>query len=264
MELRQSAWDAFCISDPTAKVSAIDAIWLAMPEIAVNGKSIFPERPPGRPEQPMLVLPKEVPRRSPFTPEGHLALMHSIAHIEFNAMHLALDAVWRFADLPESYYLDWVKVAHEEAGHFKLLAAHLETIGAKYGELPAHNGLWTLCEATKDDLCARMALVPCILEARGLDATPRIQEKLSHVHTPQAKAAIGILQVILDEEIGHVAIGNHWYRWLCARNGHNPQDYAKSIAKKFRAPKPKPPFNLGARQRAGFTDQEILELLQAT
>jgi uncharacterized ferritin-like protein (DUF455 family) len=189
--------------------------------------------------------------------------MHSIAHIEFNAINLALDAVWRFANMPPQYYRDWLRVAQEEAKHFSLLRDHLATLGYDYGDFLAHDGLWTLCAATQDDVTARMALVPRTLEARGLDATPIIQTKLRKVATLQARAAVEILALILEEEVGHVAIGNHWYHWLCKQHGLDPNTFYTQVSVAHSAPKLKPPFNLAARRLAGFTENEIQALPSA-
>ena len=263
MELRDRALGAFCLAKPHDKVVAVQALWLASAGLACDCDRIFAAPPsPGRPPQPLLVAPALVPRRSPFTPLGHAALMHSIAHIEFNAINLALDAVWRFADMPEAYYRDWLRVAAEEAKHFALLQAHLQSLGHTYGDFTAHDGLWTMCEATQDDVLARMALVPRTLEARGLDATPLIQAKLRKVATPAALAAVDILDTILAEEVGHVAIGNHWFQWLCQRDGVDGAAFCPEAALRYRAPSLKPPFNLVARRAAGFTAAEIAALQQ--
>ncbi len=212
---------------------------------------------PGRPERPALLRHTEVARRSPATPEGRAVLMHAIAHIEFNAINLALDAVWRFADMPDAFYLDWLRVAGEEASHFRMLQAHLRSTGHDYGDFPAHQGLWTMCEKTAHDIVARMALVPRTLEARGLDATPQIQRKLRQVGTPDALAAVAILDVILREEIGHVAIGNHWYRYTCEQAGRDPVGHYAELVRRYEAPRLKPPFNAAARRAAGFSDAEM-------
>lgn len=258
MELRHCALQAFELTDPREKSAAVQALWEASDALPCDCDRIFSTPPqPGRPAHPQLVEPGLVPRRSPFTPAGHAALMHSISHIEFNAINLALDAVWRFAAMPEAYYRDWLRVAAEEAKHFGLLQAHLETVGHAYGDFVAHDGLWTMCEATKDDVLARMALVPRTLEARGLDATPLIQAKLRKVGTPAALAAVAILDTILSEEIGHVAIGNHWFHWLCARDGVDALTFYPDAARRYRAPSLKPPFNLTARREAGFTSEEL-------
>ena len=217
---------------------------------------------PGRPERPVLISPAQVPQRSVHSVEGRAALIHAICHIEFNAINLALDAVWRFAGMPEDFYRDWLRVAVEEAYHFSLLHTHLQTLGHRYGDFPAHDGLWAMCEKTQDDITARMALVPRTLEARGLDATPQIQAKLRQVGTPDALAAVEILDVILRDEVGHVAIGNHWYRWLCERAGLDPEAHYGVLVRQYEAPRLKPPFNEAARRRAGFTDNELRWLQQ--
>lgn len=202
-------------------------------------------------------------RRSPATLEGRAVLIHAIAHIEFNAINLALDAIWRFDDMPGQYYHDWLQVAAEEAKHFRLLRDHLrQHHGQDYGDHPAHQGLWTMCEKTAGDIVARMALVPRTLEARGLDATPQIQNKLRNTHAPDALAACDILDIILREEVGHVAIGNHWYRWLCEKNGLDPESWYLELTKRYEAPRLRPPFNEKARRAAGFTATEIAWLQQ--
>lgn len=217
---------------------------------------------PGHPARPELRHHTEVARRSPATLEGRIILMHAIAHIEFNAINLALDAIWRFDDMPRQYYLDWLRVAGEEGKHFLLICDWLKQQCHDYDDFPAHQGLWTMCEKTAGDITARMALVPRTMEARGLDATPQIQAKLRQVGTPDALAAVAVLDVILEEEVGHVAIGNHWYRFLCERYGLDPQPYYTVLAHKYEAPRPRPPFNTEARQAAGFTDEEIAWLEQ--
>jgi len=209
---------------------------------------------PGRPAHPCLVPATTVKRRSPFTPGGRAALLHAVAHIEFNAINLALDAAWRFAGLPEAYYRDWIKVAGEEAKHFCLLREHLATLGHDYGDFDAHDGLWQMTAATKDDVLARMALVPRTLEARGLDATPPMQDRLRRAGDLRA---VEILDVILHDEIGHVAIGNRWYRWLCRRDGLNAETVYPQLAERYAAPRLRPPFNLAARRAAGFSQAEL-------
>lgn len=261
MELRQRALDAFNLTDPWQKAEAAWALWQSIDDGDLDCERVL-QAPahPGRPPAPALVDPQNVPRRSPFSPEGHCALVHSIAHIEFNAINLALDAAWRFAGMPQQYYRDWLKVAAEEAKHFNLLTAHLQTQGCRYGDFVAHDGLWTVCESTRHDVIARMALVPRTLEARGLDATPMIQVKLRKVATPRALEAVQILDIILAEEVGHVAIGNHWYHWLCQRDGLDPVALYARLALQHRAPRLKPPFNLEARRRAGFSEVELQNL----
>ncbi len=263
MELRQRALEAFCQPDPNLKAAATMALeYEDTPWVDCQAQLILNPDQPGRPEKPLLVHPQQVPRRSPFTAEGHCALMHSIAHIEFNAINLALDAVWRFTDMPSDYYLDWLRVAREEARHFTMLRDHLQAQGHAYGDFVAHDGLWTMCESTRHDVTARMALVPRTLEARGLDATPIIQAKLRKVGTPRALAAVEILDTILAEEVGHVAIGNRWYHWLCQRENLAPPTFYAETAARHNAPRLKPPFNLQARKLAGFSDIELHLLSQ--
>jgi uncharacterized ferritin-like protein (DUF455 family) len=257
VELRHRALDLLCMSDPAAKAAGARALLDA--QHTVDTAVILAEPPhlPGRPARPRLVSPHRVPRRSPHTREGRAALLHAVAHIEFNAMNLALDAIWRFPGLPHDYYRDWQRVAAEEALHFTLLTEHLGTLGHAYGDFDAHNGLWDMVEKTRDDVVARMALVPRTLEARGLDATPPMQAKLAGAGDARA---VEILGVILRDEIGHVAVGNHWYRWLCARDGLDPIALYAVLAAHHDAPKAKPPFNFEARERAGFDAAELRAL----
>jgi uncharacterized ferritin-like protein (DUF455 family) len=219
------------------------------------------EQLPGQPEKPALMQHLDVPQRSIFTPLGLAGLVHSVCHIEFNAINLALDAAWRFPGLPTEYYAQWLSVAAEEAQHFSLLRKQLQSMGHDYGNFPAHTGLWAMVERTKSDITARMALVPRTLEARGLDATPPMQAKLRKVGTPDALKIIGILDIILRDEVGHVAIGNRWYRWLCARDGLDPVAHFRLLCEQHAAPRIRAPINQEARRLAGFTDDEITELL---
>ena len=258
MELRHKALQALCASDAEQKVAlALDLQARAATLSIANNDWLAPDDLPGHPARPELLAHHAVKRRSPATPLGRAVLLHAIAHIEFNAINLALDAVWRFAGMPRAYYLDWLRVAAEEAQHFSMLRAHLQTLGHDYGDFPAHQGLWTMCEKTAHDITARMALVPRTLEARGLDATPLIQAKLRQTRAPDALAAADILDIILREEVGHVAIGNHWYRWLCERDGLEPEAHYAVLAERYDAPRPKPPLNHEARLRAGFTEAEL-------
>ncbi|MGE4243419.1 ferritin-like domain-containing protein [Ramlibacter sp.] len=258
MELRRQALDALCTANPARKVAMTRE--LAASADAMPLSSTAPPAPagvPGRPERPQLIHASKVPKRSPAKPEGLAALLHAIAHIEFNAINLALDAAWRFEGLPRDFHLDWIRVAGEEAYHFTLLREHLASLGYAYGDFDAHDGLWAMCEKTKDDVVARMALVPRTLEARGLDATPQIQQKLRQVGTPAAMRAVEILDVILRDEVGHVAVGNRWYRFLCEREGLDPIAHYDRVALRYAAPKLYPPFNVDARRRAGFSEEEM-------
>ncbi|WP_119155742.1 ferritin-like domain-containing protein [Caldimonas tepidiphila] len=261
MKPRHRALEILLLADPMEKAGAARALFEALrpgsgfdADAAIDEPAVLP----GRPARPPLVPPSDVPRRSPFTREGRAALLHAIAHIEFNAINLALDAAWRFAGMPDEFYRDWLQVAAEEALHFTLLCEHLRTLGADYGDFPAHDGLWLMTERTKGDIVARMALVPRTLEARGLDATPLIQAKLAKAGDPRA---VEILDVILRDEIGHVAIGNRWYRWLCEREGFEPVAHYRVLVERHQAPRLKPPFNSAARRAAGFSEAELDWLL---
>ena len=216
-----------------------------------------PDGIPGRPARPELVAHTEVKQRSVKSPEGLAALMHALAHIEFNAINLAADLTWRFAGMPDAFYLDWAKVAREEAYHFGLLSDRLVELGFAYGDFPAHNALWTMAEKTRHDLLARIALVPRTLEARGLDASPAIRNKLVSVGD---RRGAEILDIILRDEIGHVAIGNHWYGVLCAQRGLEPIATYAELAERHGAPRLRGPFNLEARRAAGFSEEELLRL----
>jgi uncharacterized ferritin-like protein (DUF455 family) len=258
---RLDALAALRLSDPEQKLAATHAAAARMRAHRAPATPVRTESDeagvPGRPERPLRVAATEVEKRSPFTPEGRAALIHSICHIEFNAINLALDAAWRFDGMPEAYYRDWLRVADEEALHFTLLQELLRGMGWRYGDFTGHDGLWTMCEKTRRDVLARMALVPRTLEARGLDATPLIQAKLRRVNTPDAIRACEILDIILRDEIGHVAIGNRWYRWLCEREGLDPIAHYRVLYRRHEAPRLRAPFNLEARARAGFTQEEL-------
>ncbi|WMP16704.1 ferritin-like domain-containing protein [Thiothrix lacustris] len=214
---------------------------------------------PGRPAKPELVHPKQVKQRKLTTPEGQKALLHAVAHIEFNAINLALDAAYRFRDLPDAYYGDWLQVASEEAYHFSLLRERLQDFNCTYGDLPAHNGLWEQACKTDHDALVRMALVPRVLEARGLDVTPGMMQRLREVGD---ESTIAILEIILRDEIGHVRIGSHWFRYCCEQRALEPEaTFRKLIREVLQAPL-RGPFYTEARLQAGFSANE-LEQLQA-
>jgi uncharacterized ferritin-like protein (DUF455 family) len=256
MNPRRLALAALCLRDPAEKATQTRALFASLDLAAIDPFETFvaPATLPGRPTLPRLVPPKSVPMRSPATLEGRAALLHAVTHIEFNAINLALDAVWRFGAMPRNFYSDWLRVASEEALHFTLLRDHLLTLGFDYGQFDAHDGLWAMTQRTAHDVTARMALVPRTLEARGLDAAPPMQAKLRQAGDLRA---VEILGVILRDEVGHVAIGNHWYRWLCARDGHDPVALYSELATRYQAPRLRPPFNHAARLAAGFTEAEI-------
>ncbi len=220
-----------------------------------------PIQMPGRPSKPTLVHPRDLPRRGLGSVEGRAAFIHAIAHIELNAIDLAWDAVYRFRGLPGSFHADWVGVADDESRHFMLLHDRLQALGHAYGDFEAHNGLWEMCEKTAHDGLARMALVPRVLEARGLDVTPGMIVKLrgSGDH-----ATADVLEIILREEVAHVAAGSRWYRWYCSRAGVEPRARFMALLKEYAGGFLYGPFNLEARLLAGFEEEELAELIEQT
>ncbi len=260
-ELRRAAVYWLGVADPADKAAGVRALAL---QWQAGGMRLDPDNAPdlletgavlpGRPVRPLLVAPLSVPRRSMANVEGRAVLLHALAHIEFNAINLALDALWRFPGMPPAYYTDWLQVAAEEALHFSLLSDHLHSQGFAYGDFPAHDSLWELAEKTRHDVLARIALVPRTMEARGLDASPPMRAKLAQAGD---HAAAAILDVILRDEIGHVAVGNRWFGWLCEQRGIDPMRTYAHLATAFRAPVLRGPFNLAARRAAGFTEAEL-------
>ena len=266
MNCRHEALAVLLEADPLAKAARAATLWDAvqadatlLPDEAQRAEALAltPDQEaamPGRPERPHLVSATQVPARPPFTPEGRAALLHAICHIEFNAINLALDAVWRFADMPAAFYRDWLQVAGEEALHFTLLRTHLESLGSRYGDFDAHDGLWTMCHKTRHDIVARMALVPRTLEARGLDATPLIQDKLTRAGDLRA---VEILDIILRDEVGHVRIGNYWFTTLCDARGLDPLETFRTLLGQYHVALLRGEMNRPARLAAGFTEFEL-------
>jgi uncharacterized ferritin-like protein (DUF455 family) len=214
--------------------------------------SAQPPARPARPARPELKRPGEVPRRRINRGSaGRGALLHALAHIELNAVDLAADILARFTgeDLPRGFYDDWLKVADEEGKHYLLLAARLDELGLAYGDLPAHDGLWQAAEETAHDLLARLAVVPLVLEARGLDVTPAM---IARLRAADDAASAAVLQVIYEEEIGHVAIGKRWFDFLCARRGLDPRETWQALVRRHFKGQLKPPFNDAAREEAGL------------
>ena len=258
-ELRESSLAILANTDPRSKVSLLHDLFSQYQDQQINldlssDFDIQDLRLPGRPLKPELVPPLQVPKRNMDSIEGRASLLHSLAHIEFNAMNLALDAIWRFPNMPQQYYEDWLKVAKEEAYHFSLVNAHMQSFGFSYGDFPAHNSLWEMVERTTDAVIARMALVPRTLEASGLDAVPGIRDRFKQVKDDKA---VQILEIILNDEIGHVLIGNRWFNYLCTQNQVSPITAYRELAKKYRAPTLRGPFNLEARRQAGFSSEEL-------
>ncbi len=246
--------------DPAEKVRMTRQLYEDWNQGSVSIERDFQPQPigdAGRPERPELVAPRSVPRRNISTDEGRVILCHALAHIEFNAINLALDAVYRFVDMPDDYYADWLKVAAEEAYHFTLLQSYLEKRGHYYGEYAAHNGLWEMAQLTAHDVMIRMALVPRVLEARGLDVTPGILKRLQQAND---KEFIEHLEIIQQDEVGHVAIGSHWFKYLCTQRELDYRATFKQLIQDYMKGQLRGPFDEVARLQAGFTAEEIADL----
>ena len=256
--LRAQALAVLCEADADRKAALARAVDAAAPADAARPLA-EPAGIPGRPARPALVAHVTLKQRSLKTREGHAALLHALAHIELNAIDLAADVAWRFVGMPDAFYRDWIRVMQEEALHFELLRDHLRSLGFDYGDFDAHNALWDMAERTRHDVLARVALVPRTMEARGLDASPAVRNKLVSI---QDKHGAAILDIILRDEIGHVAVGNHWFGWLCAQRGLDPLAVYAELTRTHGAPRLRGPFNLDARRAAGFTAVE-LDALQA-
>ncbi|MFK2898920.1 ferritin-like domain-containing protein [Dyella jejuensis] len=247
--------------DPAEKLQLTRATWNALQSghLAPDPSSPAPTPigDPGRPARPRLVAQRQVPRRGLGTPEGRAALVHAVAHIEFNAINLAWDAVYRFRGMPAAYYRDWASCANDEARHFALLSDRLAELGHAYGDFDAHNGLWEMAGKTAHHDTARMALVPRVLEARGLDVTPGMIERLRAVGDERT---IAILEVILREEVAHVAAGTRWFRWCCERDGLDSREAFLDLLREYMGCNLRGPFNRPARLQAGFDDEELNRL----
>ena len=248
-------------AEPEAKIALTRDTFDALREgrLSTAGDGIPPQAigAPGRPARPRLVMPRDVPQRGLGTDEGRAALVHAVAHIEFNAINLAWDAVYRFRDMPDDYYRDWASVAHDESRHFTMLSARLGQLGHAYGDFDAHNGLWEMAAKTAGSCLARMALVPRVLEARGLDVTPGM---IARLHSVGDHATAGILEVILREEVPHVAAGTRWFRFCCGREGRDPDTTFQALLAEYIPTGLRGPFNLDARRAAGFAETELVRL----
>jgi uncharacterized ferritin-like protein (DUF455 family) len=238
--------------EPARKVSLSRAVAGAWRGGEIEAGRTAPPLRPARPDRPLLLPPRGMPKRRSFGGlAGRLALLHALAHIELNAIDLAWDLIARFGnpDLPRVFFDDWVEVATEEAEHFALLSARLATLGAAYGDLPAHDGLWEAAAATAHDPIARLAIVPLVLEARGLDVTPAMILRLERAGDAESAA---ILRRIHCDEIGHVAAGRRWFERLCGEAGREPRAAFQANVRRYFTGALKPPFNRSARDRAGF------------
>ena len=250
--LAAGAVEILATADPTAKARLAHELARSWRRGEIEPGTARPPDRPARPARPLLLAPREMPRRKAGPGlAGRIALLHALAHIELNAIDLAWDLIARFAspDLPRSFFEDWVEVADEEAAHFELVAARLAELGAAYGDLPAHDGLWQAALETRHDLLARLAIAPLVLEARGLDVTPVMIATLRR-HGDEASAAA--LEVIYREEIGHVAAGKRWFDWLAGQRGLEPSAAFQDLVRRHFRGRLKPPFNTEARAKAGM------------
>ncbi len=250
-------------ADPQCKVELTQQYSAAFSrgdlDVPLDAPPPMPIAMPGRPPRPKLVPARALPQRGLGTGEGRAAFVHAIAHIELNAIDLAWDAVYRFRGLPARFHADWISVANDESRHFALLRERLLEFGYDYGDFDAHNGLWEMTEKTAHDGLARMALVPRVLEARGLDVTPGMIVKLRRLGDD---ITADILELILREEVAHVAAGSHWFRWYCEREGLEPRSTFRDLLARYAGPVLRGPFNHQARLLAGFDAEEIEALEQ--
>ena len=248
-------------AEPGAKVAltreTLDALSEGRLSLRDDGVPPAPIGAPGRPVKPRLVMPRDVPQRGLGSGEGRAALVHAVAHIEFNAINLAWDAVYRFRGMPGDYYRDWASVAHDESRHFTMLSARLAQLGHAYGDFDAHNGLWEMAVKTAISCLARMALVPRVLEARGLDVTPGMIARLRSVGDD---ATADILEIILREEVPHVAAGTRWFRFCCEHEACDPDTAFAELLREYIPTGLRGPFNLDARRAAGFGEAELAGL----
>jgi len=252
-----------CISEkiPDEKIALVNMLYRRINNDELKVNSATTEMKiitPGRPEKPLLVAPSEVPRRGFDSQISRVRLVHAITHIEFNAINLALDAVYRFRGMPNQYYSDWMQVAAEEAKHFSLLEQYLKNNDSYYGEYAAHNGLWEMAIKTDHDVMIRMALVPRVLEARGLDVTPGM---IGRLRIAKDDALVAILEIIHTEEIGHVRIGSSWFNYVCEQRGLDPETSFSDILDEYMEDSSFGPFDLESREKAGFTKREMHDLM---
>lgn len=260
MNIYDAAFSALMEQDPRLKKEKAQQLythWQAGKYTRDAAKPVKQIIVPGRPEKPELVSPQHVKQRKLTSEIGLATLIHAIAHIEFNAINLALDAVYRFRKMPDQYYTDWLQVASEEAYHFSMLSERLQALGYDYGDMPAHNGLWEMCIQTDTDVMIRMALVPRVLEARGLDVTPAMMKKLTSAGDHKT---VSILNIILRDEIGHVRIGSHWFKHCCAERDLEPLATFRQLLIDHMNGSLRGPFYKEARLQAGFTEEEMHEL----
>jgi len=261
MNLYQQSYQALMQTNTAIKLEQVDVLrqrWQSS-ELDRDESELVKIEIPGRPDKPELIHPNDMKQRKLGSELGRATLIHAILHIEFNAINLALDAVYRFRDMPEQYYSDWLLVASEEAYHFSLLEKRLHDLGYAYGDMPAHNGLWEMVLKTDHNVLIRMALVPRVLEARGLDVTPGMIDKLTKVGDHKT---VEILNIILNDEIGHVAIGSHWFKYCCGLQDLEPEKTFRDLLTEYMGGGPNGPLHKEARLQAGFSQEEIEGLVK--
>jgi len=259
-DIHQAALACLMEADPGQKAACVRRVqqdFAAGLLLLHESADILPISDPGRPLRPTLVPRNQLATRGLGSLEGRLALAHALAHIEFNAINIGLDAVYRFQAMPREFYADWLSVAVEEAAHFELLRAYLNDHGKDYGDYPAHDDLWDMVRRTDDDVLIRMALVPRVLEARGLDVTPGLQKRLRGVGEVRL---VEILDVIYREEMGHVRIGTHWFRHLCSQRGLDARIAFRDLLNQYMSGRIRGPYDELGRIHAGFTPEEMDDL----
>lgn len=256
MNLYQQSYQALMQTDTQLKREQVADLFASWKNLKLNrdDSELIKIEIPGRPAKPDLIHPNEIKQRKLGSELGRATLIHAILHIEFNAINLALDAVYRFRDMPDQFYRDWLLVASEESYHFSLLEKRLNDFGYSYGDMPAHNGLWEMVLKTDHDVLIRMALVPRVLEARGLDVTPGMIDKLNNVGDTET---VEVLKIILRDEIGHVAIGSHWFKYCCGLKKLEPEKTFRDLLIEYMGRGPSGPLHTEARLQAGFSQQEI-------
>jgi uncharacterized ferritin-like protein (DUF455 family) len=262
-ECARQCIDAACVEDKLRLTRCCARAWREGRIVSTSTAAPEPIAEPGRPARPQLVHPSQVKSRKLATRQGRAVFLHALAHIEFNAINLAWDAVYRFRGMPEEFYADWIRVADEEAQHFTLLSQRLTAFGQAYGDFPAHDGLWHMARVTAHDILVRMALVPRVLEARGLDVTPSMIVRLHQAGDTESAA---ILETILRDEIGHVEAGTRWFQYICRQRGVDALETFHSLLAAYAPGRIRAPFNTSARQQAGFGSDEmaLLEELART
>ncbi|MPV86828.1 ferritin-like domain-containing protein [Ostreibacterium oceani] len=255
-------YQALMTSDILGKQRQIEALYRAACDhaLVIEGKPVKPIHNPPLPDAVTVKATSHLSRRGVGSKSGHQSMLHAIAHIEYNAINLGLDAVYRFRQMPMDYYVDWLRVAKEEAEHFQLITARMAALDCQYGDFPVHTGLWAMCVDTEHDVMARMALVPRVMEARGLDVTPKIQHKLASIGDMES---VEMLNVIYQDEIGHVAIGSRWFKYCCQQRCLSPYRTFRTLLKYYLKNGMDTAFNRPARLQAGFDDMELALLDEA-